>query len=382
MIGLPIVLHILSLFGAGVAIVLTQHFYDIHEGASGFKSFCNIGQTFNCDIVSASAYSEFLFGIPLSSFAVGWSLSLFVISLFLHNPYWKRETIRACFGLTLLGTLFSIFYMGIMAFKLHTYCILCFVMDGITISSLGVSFLLKPEGFSKHKLDLGKWKVFAGSAATCLILSILGLQTMDSGSFPASELNEMIESVLNTPPVAVRSDEIFPSIGPKDAPITLVEYSDFQCPFCRMGALKLNSVLNRYPKMIRVVFRNFPLDQACNSAMNQSMHPMACEAAKAAVCAQKFGHFKEMYEELFEQQALLAPGKPAEIAKGLGLDPTQFEACMNSPETTLALTRDVNEAIQLGIKSTPTFFINGHRMEGVYPFAAWTKIIERSYVNR
>ncbi len=371
------ILNIFALAGVGISVALTQHFYDIRNGTSGFKSFCNLGQSINCDIVAASQFSELIWGLPLSGFASGWFLTLFFVSIFAHNPFWRRESLRASFALSLFSILIAIPYIIIMAFQLKTYCLLCFAVDTLSLLSFLTVLSLKPEGFSIHKLDLSKWKIFSGILVGSLVISVFGLKTLDQSAVPSADLAEITNGILNSPALSVRTDDNFPSIGPKTAPITIVEFSDFQCPFCRIGAFGLNSVLNRYPDKVRVIFRNYPLDQACNPHVPQPAHQFACEAASAALCAQRHGKFEIAYQELFEKQASFGPGRPLEIVKNLGINDADLKACAVSQETATRITQDIEEATQLGVRSTPTFFINGYKIEGVYPIPIWNNVIEK-----
>jgi protein-disulfide isomerase len=122
--------------------------------------------------------------------------------------------------------------------------------------------------------------------------------------------------------------------------------------------------------------RGFPLDPSCNRSVQHSGHPVACEAARAAICAAKAGKFEKVYEELFEKQSAIAPGLPAAIAKDTGISESEFAQCMASSETAARVVADIDEGLQLGVKSTPTFFINGHKIEGAYPVVAWQRIVE------
>jgi protein-disulfide isomerase len=371
------ILSFISLVGLGVAIVLTQHFYDVRSGTSGFKSFCNIGQSMNCDVVAASPSAELIFGLPLSSFVAGWFLALFFISLFAYDTYWRREAVRASFAITLIGSLAAIPTVLIMALQLKTYCLLCFAVDAINISGLGLVWSLKPERFSKQKPDMTKWRMLLGITVASLLVTVIGLKVMDSGTITPPEVSELVDGVLNSPPVAVKISDELPSMGPKNAPITIVEFSDFQCPFCRIGAFNLNSALDRFAGQVRVIFRNFPLDQACNPTLPHTAHPMACEAAKVAVCAHQQGKFEPVYQEFFDKQSLFLSTQPIELVKNLGLDEMPLRACVASADTASYLARDIAEANLLGIKSTPTFYVNGHKMEGADPAIVWVKIIEK-----
>jgi protein-disulfide isomerase/uncharacterized membrane protein len=372
-------LNLIGIIGFGFSIQMTRLFYDIRSGAAGFRSFCNISATMNCDSVALSRYAELFLGIPLSSFAGGWFLAFFLVSLFAHIRSWRRESVRALFALSLFGVGISLFYMLIMALELKTFCLLCLGIDVLTIGSLFILYFgLKPEKFSTHKPDLSQLKTLLAITVGSVIVSVVFLRGMASESIPDSDARLYASTILNSPAVPIRLTEDLPSIGPATAPITIVEFSDFQCPYCRMGALTINALKNRYPDKVQIVFKNFPLNQSCNSAVEHTAHPAACEAARTAECASRQGQFEPAYEKLFEAQSSLAPGKPLEIAKALpGIDAAKLENCILAPETDREIQRDVEEARVLGIKSTPTFFINGHKMEGAYPLPVWNHIIDQ-----
>lgn len=369
-------LSALSFAGFAVAIYLTQHYYEVRNGTAGFKSLCNLGQTMNCDAVAASTYAELLPGVPLSSFAAGGFLALLIVSIAARNPFWRRESVRALFALTGIGALFSLAYFAIMAGALHTFCLFCLITDAIALTSFGIALSLKPEGFAQHKPDTSKWKTLLALSAAAVIISTIALRGLDSSEIDSSRVAAQAQTILDTPPVSVNMGPEFPSFGSKDAPVTIVEFSDFQCPFCRMGAFTVNSVVQRYPTQVRVVFRNFPFDMGCNRLVQRPMHEFACDAAKAARCAFGQGKFEPVYEALFERQSSLGPGRALAIAQDAGADAAQLNTCFGAPETLSAITRDIDEGVNLGVQSTPTFFINGRKMEGALPPAVWNRVID------
>jgi len=142
--------------------------------------------------------------------------------------------------------------------------------------------------------------------------------------------------------------------GPKDAAVTIVEFSDFQCPFCGQAKDLVHQIIQAYPNDVQVVFKNYPLP----------FHPNAMPAAKAAVAAGKQGKFWEMHDKLFENQRALADDKYLEFAKLLGLDIEKFKTDMAAPETTAAITDEMKQAGTVGVRGTPTFFINGKQPAG------------------
>lgn len=140
-----------------------------------------------------------------------------------------------------------------------------------------------------------------------------------------------------------------PVKGPADAPVTIVEFSDYQCPFCAQLDPVLTDVLKQYPTQAKLVFKHYPLP----------MHSAALPAAKAAVAAQKQGKFWEMHALLFANFRQLQPEKIKELAQQLGLDMAKFEADMNSPEAQNAIQEDQKLATSVQLRGTPTIFVNG-----------------------
>lgn len=152
--------------------------------------------------------------------------------------------------------------------------------------------------------------------------------------------------------VAVSIDDD-PALGPTDAPITIVEFSDYQCPYCqRWHAETFHALLDAYPGQIRFVYRDFPL---------YNLHPEAEPAAIAANCAQEQDKFWEFHELLFSDKFDLSKAAYISYAEELGLDKTAFEACLSSDKYLAEVTADYQYAGSLGVNSTPTFFVNGSR---------------------
>jgi protein-disulfide isomerase len=213
------------------------------------------------------------------------------------------------------------------------------------------------------------------TVGACIIVCVLGLRFFDTASITQSEIDQRVSEVLNSPVLPL--DPNFPSIGSKDAPVTIVEFSDFQCPFCRIGAMVMNTLIERYPAQVRLVFKPFPLDASCNRMITQPMHLAACEAARTAVCADHQGKFEAVYETLFDHQIEIVPGAPAKFAGAAGVNSDQLATCSKDPEVSQLISRSIEEGIQLGVQSTPTFFVNGHKIEGFLPAPFWMALIEK-----
>lgn len=370
-------LALAALSGFVLSVWQSNQFYAIRNGSAGFRSFCNLNSKLNCDAVMASKFAEFAFGFPLSSFAAAWFLTLVVIALIARNPFWRRDAVRMLFGMTLFGSVMSLVYLAVMSFVLDTYCLFCIFVDAINFAGLGIALSLKPEGLGEHPFDKGRLKTMMGTAFAAVVVVVPMISiVLNSSTIPDAEAARLAEKILTSAPLPVRSGEEFTSIGPKDAPVTIVEFSDFQCPYCRLMAMSLHHLANRYPGKLRIVFRNYPLDAACNPEIKRVMHQYACESARVAHCAHKQGKFEETYSLIFEDQSTLAPGVPARIAAKAGVDPTQLEACVNDPATAMAIARDIEEGRQLQVESTPTLFFNGHKVEGGLPTPVLERIID------
>ena len=166
-----------------------------------------------------------------------------------------------------------------------------------------------------------------------------------------------------------------PARGPADAKVTIVEYSDFQCPFCSRGYQVVEEqVMPEYKDKVKFYFKNLPL---------KSIHPWAEGAAIAAECAkQQSGEgFWSLYNALFKNQRDLNQGnlkeKVTQFAKEANLDEAKFTQCFDSKASQAQVDKDVEEATAVGANSTPTFFINGRRLEGAQPFENFKSIIDQ-----
>jgi protein-disulfide isomerase len=158
-----------------------------------------------------------------------------------------------------------------------------------------------------------------------------------------------------------------PVKGPANAKITIVEFSDFQCPFCTKGNSTMSDLMKANPNDIKLVFKHLPLP----------FHPEAMPAAKASYAAQQQGKFWEMHDALFENQKSLGADFYEATAKKLGLDMDKFKKDMNSEAAEAAVKADMAIAEKNGIQGTPGFFVNGVAVKGAYPQSHFQMIIDR-----
>ena len=165
--------------------------------------------------------------------------------------------------------------------------------------------------------------------------------------------------------IEVTADD--PSIGSSSAPVTLVEFSDFQCPFCQRVAPTLKQVKEKYGDKVRIVWKDFPLTQ---------IHPQAFKAGEAAHCAADQGKFWEYHDRLFANQQSLQPNDLKKHAADLGLDAGVFGTCLDSSKYGERVRDGVAEGSRLGVNSTPTIYINGRVLSGAQPYETFVTVID------
>jgi len=156
--------------------------------------------------------------------------------------------------------------------------------------------------------------------------------------------------------------------GSADAPVTIVEFADFQCPFCSRVQPALKDVLAKYKGKVKLAYRDFPLSQ---------IHPYAEMAAEASHCALQQGKYWEMHDAMFAGQSKLEDTALVKTAAGLGMDQDSFATCLKSGKYKAVVQQDFDAGSHAGVNATPTFFINGEFLSGVQSDADFTKIIDR-----
>ena len=163
------------------------------------------------------------------------------------------------------------------------------------------------------------------------------------------------------------STEGSPSLGAVDAPVTVVEFSDFECPYCLAMFSTLRTLREEYGKKIRLVFRQFPLN---------SIHPRAQKAAEASLCAADQGKFWEMHDSMFENQGDLEVSDLESRAEVLGLDVTRFQSCLSDAQHADRVKEDVAAGTAAGVTGTPAIFVNGRPLLGTVPYQQITGFVD------
>jgi protein-disulfide isomerase len=239
--------------------------------------------------------------------------------------------------------------------RVHLYAI---VMPLIFIVGLGLGYLAR--GWIPLPGTTGAIAASDESSEVSLSEEPSGVAAQDQPQSP-SETPQVVRY-----DIPVDDD---PVIGPADAPITIVEFSDYECPFCqRWHADVFTRILEAYPDEVRLVYRDFPLE---------SIHVNAKPAAEAANCANEQGVFWDYHDKLFSMELGLSTEAYEEYADQLGLDNQAFQECIESDRYQEEVQADFDFAANLGVRSTPTFFINGIAVVGAQPFEVFQEVIEK-----
>jgi protein-disulfide isomerase len=167
-------------------------------------------------------------------------------------------------------------------------------------------------------------------------------------SQPPGESNRILEN-----PVTIATQGA-PVLGPKDAPITLIEFSDFQCPYCVAAVPQLQAVMKAFPTQVKLIFKQYPLEN----------HSQAAFAAAAALAAHRQGKFWAMHDALFAHHNDLSKESVFAIARNIGLDMTRFETDLDSMPVQQMLQNDIADGDRVGVPGTPTLFVDGQRFNG------------------
>lgn len=223
-------------------------------------------------------------------------------------------------------------------------------------------------------------------------VSLLGFILAGSYLFSGKDLGKLAGGT--TPPPAAPSAPQAPSApskvdialkttdyvrGNPNAPVTIIEYSDLECPFCKRFHPSMQQVMSQFGDKVRWVYRHYPLDITCNTAMSQQLHPNACLAAYTAECVGKLaggGKFWDFVDKMLGDETAPDRAKLIAAAKSLGLNEGRLTSCMDSSEIADKVQVDLREGNSYGVNGTPTSFVNGTPVEGAVPFDQLKAIVE------
>ena len=375
------VLIAFTLLGLISSAVMTKMHFKLATQGLAEKSFCHVGDVFDCDAALASRYSkiETPYGTVLNS-ELG---TIFYTLIFAGLIYSLIKNSRATLSFMLAASTAALLYNIGMAYislaKLGILCLMCGANYIATIAlvlllpkALGISYLQVPGFLTNYLTSLFKSETqFGAHVGISLAVLVVGL-IFFRGLAPevhAARIDippEQYAAAFKELPAKEISIQGRPVWGNPNAKVTLVEFSDFQCPFCRLAAFTLKPYLKEYRNDIQLIYLNYPLDNACNTKLDHPMHPVSCLAAKAGVCAHKQGKFWEYHDLVFENQKRLSRSTLLELADQAHLDKSSFEQCLTSEDAAKVVQDDLAQGEVMDVHGTPSLFLNGR------PFKDWT----------
>ncbi len=379
---------------AGVAVsVVTLTVHGRLTADAGYTSFCNVNDVVNCDVVLGSRWGR-LFGVSVSA----WAIAAFAVGAVLALPGAVRGGGGDLADLALIalasGSLGFAAVLAVVSLAvLRHACVLCLTLDAVIVAWV-VAVLPLTRRFAGETRAWWRRPPVARAAAALALVLAAGGGTVAAvrAPGPATSIEDVrareprfYEMYVNLPVRAPSEVEggARHAKGPADAPITIVEFSDFQCPACRMASPDLRHLI-RSRSDVRLVFRHFPLDAACNDALTHSLHPDACLAAVASECAGAQGRFWEYHDLLFANQQVLDRDSLFRYARELRLDVATFRRCLDDPATRAIVAADIAAGQRVEVASTPTLFINGRHVQGALEpaFYEYALVIEKQGRDR
>jgi len=371
-----------SLVGLGVSSAAAYtHYHLLYDPA--YRSFCDVNETISCTQVYLSRFST-VRGIPVALFGATAFVAAALLSVagLTARPAVRENVPGYLFVLSTLS-LAVILYLGYASFVLlKAVCLLCLttyaaVIGLFIVSGAATSFPMTtlPRRLARDA------RVFAGSPIA-IVIAILFFAGAAStlAWFPREGGATGGEQSAAAPPAPTQdqrseferwyaSQPRVPLIVPADgAKVLVVKFNDFQCPACGQSYLQYKPVFAKYdaehPGAVKVVLKDYPLNRDCNDALSQTVHSAACEAAVAVRLAAAHNKTEAMEEWLYTHQPAMTPPSVRQAARDVG-QITDFDAKYQA--TLSQVKADVALGRQLGIKSTPTFFINGVKVEGALP---------------
>lgn len=379
------ILLLILLAGAAIGAMMTWH----HEASlyggvtdAGELIGCTSTGAVNCDVVNTSEYSEVL-GVPIAAW--GFATYLLLAGLVGRALRGDRRGLPIVLAAGVGATLYSVFLYYISKTQLHYVCAWCLRLYGINAATVVLALVARA-----WRGGMPPARVLAGSAIAFLALSAVaiggdrayrhhlmggaraielprgGSQPVEmevdpAGSAPSRRWTVKTEDG-NEAPLEVKPDD--PWRGERDAKVTVVEFLDLECGYCKRTAAELEKLYPAYKDKVLFVEKLYPMNPDCNKGVSHRLHRHACEAARAAVCAREQGRYWRFSQITFKNQHALEPADLRMYADRAGLDLSRYDACMRSPESKRAVLDDAAQGASLDIHGTPRIFIDGKLYKG------------------
>ena len=370
---------------------LTHLFFRVKAASSteAVASFCKVSDRVDCVRVAESAYSVVL-GVPLSI----WALEFFLVALGISLlSAFRRWPVRAWDSLVflqlLLGLPVSLLMAWISIFRIESVCVLCSVVYGVNLLALAILWLAHrtrlwefvregPRELSQRLSHGWRWLglLLALAAGLSQLLWLPRLLPMARAQAAPQRVAPSQDPWNDVPQRGLIA-------GREDAPVTLEIFTDFECPFCARLHQITHELLLRNKDRLRLVHRDYPLDQSCNRAVRRPFHQRACVAALYARCAAAQGKFWSYASLLFQRRAFDRASLDHH-ARVAGLAHGHLQACLRATDARQAVLEDVEEGIRRKLAGTPTAFLNGEQIRDkrMNDPSFWQELIDRAAATK
>lgn len=351
---------ILCVVGLLVSAELTRIHVFVHTDPS-FHSICAVNEGVNCETVAGSPYSVAL-GLPVSVWGLLGYLVMGLLSLWgasrgrLHGTWpW---------GILLILSVLSVTVSAILAYisatQIDSLCLFCMASYGINLLLLSLCiFALKRTAATFTSLAVADASALANRRFLTANLALSGVALV--GALQVSVPHYWSTSAWsNLPKLDTGTDETGHHwLGGCKPTLTIVEFSDYECPHCRAAHKQIREIAAKYRDEIRLVHRHLPLDQKCHPGLTRPFHEHACFFAEAAECAALQGRFWEMNDALFSTQetAKATDVDPVDLAVRIGLNRSEFKRCLESHQTLPKVSADLRAGLDRRLEGTPSFLI-------------------------
>jgi len=391
---------ILVLSGSGLAtsLYLTYLHIQIISGDLTGSSICNFSRRISCSAVAASPQAEW-FGVPIAWLGtmVYLLFLVFTLAALIRPAKNSAAAISLIQTIATVAVVIDVYLAYVMAFEIGSLCLFCLLTYALNIAIL-LLCLHTSRGLPKGSATDAIKGLIPLSGKTRPAFVIGAVIVISAGALGGQKLIQMQADALSSFDEAgymqfrahakrfrmdISSD---PFLGAKDAALTIIEFSDFQCPHCKKAHEMLESILPAYRNRVKLVFKNMPLGIECNQKFRaasggQDLHPAACALARLAEAAYRQGRFWPAHDLIFSRQREFGNRAPSrrvllKMAGDAGLDVGRAERDMASPATEASINADLDNAYRADIKGTPTFLFNGLLIRGLPPPNIFRRLIE------
>jgi protein-disulfide isomerase/uncharacterized membrane protein len=376
---------ILAAAGLGICLYLYSLHVALLMGEIKSGPLCGADGGLGCQSVASSPYSSMM-GLPLASWGAVFYSALVLLG-FGVVIFWRdcgRVYLRWVLCLAGLGLALDLYLAYVMVFRIQAACWLCistYVINVVIILMVAKSVWQEPkpraplraifpgakdaQGIDLYYRNAIKGLLIGG----ILLASVVGVAGSQfiSKSLTGDDRERLVKLKTQLAKQKIRAvyADNRPVMGADDSAVTVVEFSDFLCPYCAKASKYLKLAESGNHDTARFMFRHYPLDKSCNRGVSSNIHPGACLLAEGSVCADEQNRFWQYHDIAFETKGKISQSVVMDIASNIGLDLSAFKNCLNSGRGLRVVKEDIKAAIQAGVKSTPTLFINGRGLRGV-----------------